>query len=62
MKYQAVFDLRGLRLAEMFDTESEAQSWLDSQNNNADYMTEVNFIDNNGHLVDGYIYTLGAPT
>ena len=61
MKFLATFDPHGLDLQERFDTEEEAQEWLDSYNNNADYMTVIDFLDENGKVTDGYIYTEGAP-
>ena len=57
MKYEAIFDTFGLRLTEMFESETEAQDWLDERNNNLEYRTDINFVDDDGKTVDGYIYT-----
>lgn len=60
MRYLARFDPYGFDLIEWFDTEEEAWEWLDSQNNNADWMTVVDIYEN-GKCTDGYVYTEGAP-
>lgn len=60
MKILATFDPHGMNMYEYFDTEKQAQEWLDSYNNNEDYMTVIDFVEN-GKIVDGYIYTEGAP-
>lgn len=60
MKFIAKFDPRGMDLWEDFNTEKEAQDWLDSRNNNEDYMTVIELVDDDGKFLDGYIYTEGA--
>ena len=60
MKYVAIFEPAGLRLAETFERESDAQAWLDSYNNNADHDTVIDMYDDNGKFVDGYYYTQSA--
>lgn len=57
MKYEAIFDVNGLRLSEMFDDEASAQDWLDLRNNNLEFRTSINMYDDQGKFVDGYIYT-----
>ena len=57
MKYVATFDVNGSRLTETFDDEPAAQAWLDSRNNNLEYRTMIDWYDDNGKWIDGYIYT-----
>ena len=58
MKYLATFDPLGISLFEWFDTEQEAQEWLNSQNNNLETRTDIDWYED-GKLIDGYIYTAG---
>ena len=57
MKYLATFDPHGIDLAEWFDDQISAEEWLDSRNNNAEYKTVIDFYDEEGNFIDGFIYT-----
>lgn len=59
MKYLATFDPNGLDLAKWCDTIKEAEEWLDSRNNNAEYTTVIDWYDDNNNLVDGIMHTIG---
>lgn len=57
MRYMATILLPHGRLSEVFLTVGDAEQWLDSQNNNAEYTTIIDELDENGNVVDGFFYT-----
>ena len=60
MKYLATFDPTGLKISNVFNTLFEAEEWLDSMNNNLEYTTMIDIIDEDGHKKDGFFYTMAA--
>ena len=59
MKYLATIKQHYDTSSRSFDTEKEAQSWLDSQNNNAEHTTVITTYDDNWKEVESYVYTQG---
>lgn len=58
MKYVATIKYSSTDgFSKFFDEETEAQKWLDSQNNNAEYKTTIDTYDDNWNYIDGYTYT-----
>ena len=60
MKYMATILFPHGRLSDVFPTVGDAEQWLDSQNNNAEYTTIIDELDENGKVVDGFFYTRAA--
>ena len=59
MKYLATIKFGQETWAEIKNTEKEAQQWLDEKNNNLEHTASIDFIDEDGVFVDGYIYNKG---
>ena len=60
MKYLAtIFEPAG-QLSEFFNTIQEAAEWLDSRNNNLEYTTMIDTVDDAGRKIDGFFYTKEA--
>ena len=59
MKYLGTIKQHYDSSSRTFDTQKDAESWLDSQNNNAEHTTVVTIYDDNWEIVRSYIYTKG---
>lgn len=59
MKYLATIKQHYDSSSRTFNSQKEAESWLDSQNNNAEHTTVVTIYDDNWKEVDSYVYTQG---
>ena len=59
MKYLATIKQHYDSSSRMFNSQKEAESWLDSQNNNAEHTTVVTIYDDNWKEVDSYVHTQG---
>lgn len=57
MRYKAVILLGSNKLTNMFNTVGSAEQWIDSNNNNHDYTSYIQEIDNLGNVVDWFYYT-----
>ena len=60
MRYMATILFPHGRMSNVFLTVGDAEQWLDSQNNNAEYTTIIDELDENGKVVDGFFYTRAA--
>ena len=60
MKYLATIKLAYDSSSKSFNEQKEAESWLDSQNNNDEHTASVIIFDDSWKEIDSYIYTQGA--
>ena len=60
MKYIGTIYMDASSSARSFDTPRDAEHWLDEQNNNLEYATKVDIVDDKWNVVDSYWYTEAA--
>lgn len=60
MKYIAILIMPSGRISDRFPTITQAEQWLDSQNNNHEYTTIIGEVDANNMIVDSFIYTVAS--
>ena len=57
MHYKATIYFDNGPISRIFPTTAEAARWLDSENNNLEYTTTIERINEDGHLTGGIVYT-----
>ena len=57
MRYKAVIVFASHKLTNVFNTVGAAEQWIDNNNNNHDYTSYIQEIDNSGNVVDWFYYT-----
>lgn len=60
MKYIATIKYGIDSYSKSFDEKKDAEQWLDSQNNNAEYATYIQEVDKNWKVVNTYCHTEAA--
>lgn len=60
MKYVATIYIGPGSSAQSFDKISDAKQWLDAQNNNLEYATKIEEVDDKWNVVDWFWYTEAA--
>ena len=58
--YIAIVIMPTHRLQKRFPTMSQAEQWLDANNNNHQYSTIIGIADETDHMVDSFFYTVAA--
>ena len=59
MRYLATIKYGADSWSQLFNTADEAEQWLDENNNNLEHTAVVDELDDNGKIVDGYVYNKG---
>lgn len=60
MNYVAIVIMPSGRLRKTFPTLSQAEQWLDANNNNCEYSTIIGEVDKDGYIKDSFFYTVAA--
>lgn len=60
MKYLATIQFKYGSSSMSFRTQKEAESWLDSQNNNLEHTSIITVYNDNWEEIDSYVYTGAA--
>jgi hypothetical protein len=58
MRYKATIILDAAAVTKSFLSMEEAENWIDSENNNEQYTSYIQTVDQSGNVLDWFYYTL----